>query len=474
MIEKRAAWGNPLLFGLSLFLCTTLFATACAGAGATPEMRRVQGKVREVQQELRAWKQAGRNPSAAAAEMQQAKGYLDQKDFGAAEGHIDRALAILREEEVPSAPKTAGTTSSGSTSGTTRRASRSGGSKTSFSKVRISGEPTPNGIYDPAVAYNEAGTVGWLTYTAIDGDQPSKAHFLHTHVAKTADHGKTWRYANTVNKSFRGKGKFKGKTLDGYWHYEVSTMVHDPTDRGREWKMLSFKIFHADKQGRMPQLAWITLKTASDPAGTWSKEESLIASGMLPAQAGEEPRIKLKGLNRALSSYPVYSEPGAVVVDGVLYLSLSALGKGGTDKIVLLRSRDHLKSVEYVGVLASREDAKRLGNGGLDGSALYVKDGEVYMLACAIRSQNNPKLMNDGTYLFAVEDITRAKLRRESDGTLQVLERIHLQKLNSGNHGGGQAGYHAANTGGGIVMPQINLGAMPEWGQVFNTGVVPD
>lgn len=480
MTQKTTSARSQLLWGLVILLAASLTLTACGGAGRRggggPQMMRIQGKVKQVQREITAWQKEGRDPSAAAAEMQQAKPLLQQKQYAAAEGHVDRALAILRDEPVPAAPTTVAKTGSRPATRTapSSSSSRSSGAAAKFGRVQVRNEPTPNGAYDPALAYNEDGSVGWLTYTAVDGAQPSKAHYLHTHVAKTTDHGRTWRYANTVNESHRGAATWKGDSLDGYWHYEVSTMYHDPTDRGREWKMLSFRIFHADRKGRMPQLSWIVYKYASDPAGQWSDEVSLISSGKMPPPPYDTQKFKLGELHRDLKRSGIFSEPGAVVVDGVTYLSLTGLGRGGADKIFLLRSRDHLQSLEYVGTLVDRDDAKKLGDTALDGSALFQKDGNVYMLACAIKSKSRPDLQNNGTYLFAIDDITKAKVRRDSSGAPDVLMRIMPQDLDSGSHGGGQGDYDQYNTGGGIVVPQINLGAMPEWAQVFNTELVPE
>jgi len=347
-----------------------------------------------------------------------------------------------------------------------------------YEKLEIQGTPNLediyNGIYDPSIEYNEDGSVGYLAYTVVYG----KRTFDDIHIAKTTDNGKTWNYIQTAYKAEPTTiTESNGTVLNGSWSYEVASLVHDPTDSGKEWKLFAHKQFQLSEnqplltQNTPPKYFSITIKTASDPSEEWSEETVLFGAGNSPVAPATPKKYNLNEFSLELQQIAAYSEPGGFEKDGILYLTLSGLSQEGPVKVFLLSSKDHAESWEYVGVLVDKEDARALGVGSLDGSALFEVNGKIYLSTVVLKHPEDLSVNFFGTYIFEVEDLATAKVLRRLDGKLRILKFIKPMDLNSGNHGSGQADYDVHNTYGGIVFPQINLDEAPEIAQVFNTKV---
>jgi hypothetical protein len=162
-----------------------------------------------------------------------------------------------------------------------------------------------------------------------------------------------------------------------------------------------------------------------------------------------------------------YSEHGALAHEGVLYLSLSSLWFFGPDKIVLLRSRDHAKTWEFVSTLTTRQDAKYLGYAYLDGSSLTHDHGRFFLLA----SPASRSLMHDGTLAFEFASLEDGRLKRDAAGKLKIAAYFPPQPSILFNPAGaGQSDYDEHNTGGGLIMPQFNVHDYPRVFQIYSTG----
>ena len=157
-----------------------------------------------------------------------------------------------------------------------------------YPEVTVLENVSANGIFDPSVEYDASGATGWLTYSAVYGDVTPWGANVETRIARSDDHGATWIYEQVVNPSTAGSlTPIQGPTIDGVWNAEVSTLVHDPSDAGREWKVFAHRIFRRTEDGfteeqNEPAYSWISLRTAADPAGEWSDEIALMGAGPLP------------------------------------------------------------------------------------------------------------------------------------------------------------------------------------------------
>lgn len=449
----------PLFFLLVLALLVMAigsFISVRAPRTEPAQPERIKSKAQQVGSLVKAGRANGLDPRPIMDRMNEAKDLMRSGEFEAAERLVDEALTLAEGDAET-------------------RARATEEALGAFEKLVVTGDSPRNGFYDPSLVYTPDGSVGWLTYSSCYGDEgpPAYSQFISTHVAKSTDHGATWTFQKKVNASVPGviRGKIFGEDA-GTWHYEVSSMAHDAEDIGREWKMFAHKIFSTVKDRNRPQYSFITMKHASDPAGTWSEEIPLFAARM-PKEELAQFRYRVGDLDGELGGILVVSEPSALVRDGVLYLAMTGLDKRGAERILLVASDDHGQSWRYAGTLATRRDAEALGLRGLDGANLYVENGRTYLMTVAVGSAKRPEWNHYGTLLFEIEDLAHAKVKR-ADGLLEILQHLEPLDLNSGNHGGGQAAYDPHNTNGGILFPQINLAAMPEFAWVFKTNVFPN
>ena len=190
-----------------------------------------------------------------------------------------------------------------------------------YERIEIIGEPSPAGIYDPSVEYGEDG-IGWMAYSAIPwvGDN----WCVETHLAKSNDHGKTWEFVSNVNPCFTDSIVEGGKLIKGKWRYEVATILHDPDDPGKEWKLFAHRFFiippDADDD-RIFKHGWFAYKYATNPAGPWSEEIPLLGAGEF-VTSNYNVKINLNSLSPELKDIKFYTEMGSLYKDGVIYLSM--------------------------------------------------------------------------------------------------------------------------------------------------------
>jgi len=114
----------------------------------------------------------------------------------------------------------------------------------SFDKIEIEEEDSIAGVGDPDIAYNSEGTEGYMVYSA--GSDGSEENGVRTNLAKTTDNGKTWKYIKTINPVVRDAVDFQGGKVIGKWVSEVPSLVYDPEDVGREWKLFYHRYFMRD------------------------------------------------------------------------------------------------------------------------------------------------------------------------------------------------------------------------------------
>ena len=358
-----------------------------------------------------------------------------------------------------------------------------------YEKISIIGETTNKGVFDPAIEYNEDGSVGWMVYSALE-QPPEKVNrpfpkYIHTHLAKTTDNGKTWKFVKRLTESKEDAvtiknaidprivriAKINGGKITGTWRHEVSTLVHDPDDPGKEWKLFWHKYFAVENPGggkriNIPEYMWIMYKCAHTPEELDSAQAiKLFTSNivLIPARYNLNDIPELKN-----SIY--YSEPGSLYKDGVLYLALNA-GRMNFDshKQIILYSSNHGKTWVYVNKLTDHNDTISLSYPkdarcvALLAPALTQERGRVFLLSSAATSRGHR-----GTYIFEFEDITKGILKRDKSGKLIVHKflppSIMLPKNNAG-----ESDYDEYNTYGGIIMPQGDPSSFPKLGQIFNT-----
>lgn len=340
-----------------------------------------------------------------------------------------------------------------------------------FPELIIEGDDAETGNYDPSLEYAPDGT-GWLAYSAVTGWPPDT---VQTRIARSTDQGLTWTRVADVNRSAPASARFPGGAeVNGTWWHEVPTLVHDPEDAGREWKLFWHR-YIARKAPRGPadrlfMFGWIATRHARSPEGPWSEETALIGAGLFPLPPFQT-QFKIGDLHPELQSYIALSEPGSLFHEGVLYLSLQAArnperepNKHDKHDILLLASADHGGNWRYAGTLLRSEEAAGFGGDFFTGSSLAVENGRLFLLVCP-EKPGRPGEDHRGTVIFEFDDISRGSLLRDAAGQPALVKRIDpILSM------GGQSDYDERNSRGGIVMPQFDFGNLPRIFRLFNTG----
>lgn len=340
-------------------------------------------------------------------------------------------------------------------------------------KVTVSGSTQTNGIFDPSVEYAGSPT-GWLAYSAVYGSVTPFGPSVETRLARSDDNGGSWTFETVVNPSTPGTLQLLGGgELTGFWNTEVASLVYDPDDSGREWKIFAHRIFRDDEddfttEQNQPAYSWISLTTAPQPEGPWTEKPPHLSAGHLPPPPYDVVEHAITLLDPSLAGLDVYSEPGAFHRDGTLYLSLTGLTPSGPDRIVLLASDDHAASWRYLSTPLTNVHAASLGYLSFDGSAIVEQQGRVFLMV----APESPGVLHDGTLVFEFDDLAAGTLVA-SGGVPQPLQHIPPASGLPPNRRGGQADYHDGNTAGGILQPSLQAGEWPELFQIFATGELP-
>ena len=328
------------------------------------------------------------------------------------------------------------------------------------------------GLYDPSIAYVTDGRTGWLVYSAVlrRGTNYIKqvpiGPYCETHLARSINGGKTWDFVQAVNQSRDDHlQELDGQKVAGVWRHEVASIVHDPGDAGREWKIFSHQYFWSVRQDRMPAYGCITLQTASDPAGRWSEPEPFFGSDRFPPKPYNLTRVNVNALDPRLKDTLVYTEPGAFCRDGTLYLSLTAVRRTGPEKIALLASTDHARTWRVVNILVSNGDARQLGYDKLDGSAIAQEAGRVFLLV----SPGNRIAEHLGTMVIEFADLATGQLKRDPSGKLIISKHLREQPDLLPHLDAGVSCYDEHNTYGGILMAQMVIKDAPQVFQIWST-----
>jgi|GEM_PF-949257 len=342
-------------------------------------------------------------------------------------------------------------------------------------KINIAGEDSEMGVYDPSVEYDDDG-IGWLAYTAMsDFRNPAgnEKVQLETHLAKSFDHGRTWTKVGRANSGLVKTLTLKGKPVQAVYRNETPTLLYDPhdPDSNRRWKLFTVRGFIS--AGNYKNTQWpyvhIAYKYAASPEGLSSAKEILLFGSQYCKPPVCSVKFNLNDFSPDLKNVVFYEEPGSLVKDGVIYLTLSAvIGRQG-QKTILLSSQDHGETWKYKGILTFRKDAENLGFNELTSSSLAQEDGRVFLLVSPVKAVKLPRhLQYNGVYIFEFVDISKGILKRDAAGELIVIK--YLPSLSTRSVGGGQSEYNEQNTYGGIIMAQSDINESCERFKIFNTG----
>jgi len=333
------------------------------------------------------------------------------------------------------------------------------------------------GIYDPSLASDENGIV-WMSYSAVQPSSKFGKAFNHvgTRIAYSRNGGRTWTDAGAVNVAEEVQLPFPHSRLNAMWEHEVSSLAYDryspPESR---WKMLwqrYLRVYDGKSPDSQPlfEHGWIGLRTAARPEGPWSPERKLMVGKLYNNNNDNTigpPEMRLDRIfsgREALGRCQAFTEPGMLVRDNGIYVSLKCATGGKDGRVVVLRCDHNFRSCAYVGAPLEDSDAKNYGS--YDGfSATELVDlGERVLLMVTPILQ--PGETYHGCLLFEFESLETGKLKGFPAKPVAIVQ---------GSKGSinGACGYAAGVREGGIIYGQFFPDTQPHF-RLYRSGKNPD
>ncbi|MBX7097636.1 MAG: hypothetical protein K1X89_07990 [Myxococcaceae bacterium] len=292
------------------------------------------------------------------------------------------------------------------------------------------------GIFDPALVF--ALDAGVLAYSSVKslGD-------IHTRVAVSADHGRTWALAADVNRTQAATlastdaKECPGGSCSGTVIHEVSSVVFDgdEPDAQRRWKLVSHRYLVKADGTLLYQYGNLALATAPAPQGPWSEATTLIGwpspTAFSSADAGTLS-TSLAGLEDCL----VLTEPDLLWrPDAGLDLAAGCVTSGGGGphiRIELLHSDDHAATFRRVGTLVRPEDVACFF---APGTAVNVNAPDLFVWGGATYVSATPDVVGRGyrgCVVFQLAGPGTAALRQDGG----QAARLHQLTVDDGRFSG--------------------------------------
>lgn len=302
-------------------------------------------------------------------------------------------------------------------------------------------------VFDPSVAYDGQKQQVWMTYTSLHkGNMVTQ--LAYSPISRAC------RTVETVNPVFTSRPDDELVAPDGLsalaqgtWRYETASIVHDPQDPERAWKVFAYKYFWATSEAApmsiVRRYGAIVRKTAKEPLGTWSNEEWVLspAPDFPPMPYQQLVKAHINALHPDLARISFYGRPSVVVDGKYLLMTLSAFADANNkhpDRIVLLLSPDHGDSWVYLGTVLTQADTARMGGYTHIAGASLLKQGQEIFLAVVL---GDKLTQGAGTHILSFEKKSEGKLLRDSAGVPVVRKHISRSSVEPTFYGGGFATY---------------------------------
>ncbi len=358
----------------------------------------------------------------------------------------------------------------------------------SIDVVKILHSDPTAGVLDPSLAAVPGSPARWMAYTA-QVEEKAGDITMETRLAQTvAGRSDCGAWIDMSGASIRGRQDQllapDGQTVvaRGEWRIETPSLVYDPDDKGREWKLFVFRYFWSDNPANrlsvLQHYAVISYKYAPSPELQWSTEAWLFAAkkDYPPSPYDQMVLLDLDRLSPDLQDIVMYSRPSAIYQGGVLAMTLSAYKAGDLepDRVIEIVSRDNGNSWLYVGTLLDKKELAAFDAKGephytrIFGATLLQQDGDVYLAAAlGTKAQRGA-----GTLLFRFDDFANGKLEADPQtGLPKIVRRIPLPVPGAGAVGGGTIAYTQSCPKTGIMVSEQH-NASPYF-HLFQTGRPP-
>jgi len=311
--------------------------------------------------------------------------------------------------------------------------------------ITISNSRTAAGLLDPSLTGDHDKRI--LAYTIIE---PLADGSFSTEVLISAGNNSCLLWSVLGGKIESRPDKLIGPDLvtpvaAGFWRAETPSIVYDPADTGREWKLFAYRYFWSGSIPLARLYGVIVMRTADSPfSHNWSREEWLLSASetVPPEPYANLVKNRLNALHPDLHDVYFYARPSVVNVDNVLVMSLSAFvqGKDSPDRIVMFASTDHARSWRYLGTPLHESDLANVDPSfiRLSGGSLFMKEEVMYLSIMAGTKDSD----SVGAHVLEFENAATAKLRRNKNtGAVAVVNYIKTLQNPPSRTGGGALAY---------------------------------
>jgi len=296
------------------------------------------------------------------------------------------------------------------------------------------------GIGDPSLEHDPETGALWLAYSWLDLAGPDFA--IRTQLARSDDRGRSFSVTSSVNEVER-RPDARGRA--GLWVHEVPTLARAP--------------------GRLDfwRLVWLSYFDPLGPGPREYAEPSLISVRALTPAAfgaarGAPPSLPLDGARDCVA----FTEPALFAEEGEVSLAATCivfwLGARRADRERLLLWHDTGEGYRWAGALLGSRDARTLGGDRVEQADLArARDGTLLLFVTPIREGEDPA--HQGCVVLEVEDLARARIRRNGDGSPHVRA---VLTADGNGLGPGMCTYDAASeTGVLLVITRFDLASDP-------------
>lgn len=223
--------------------------------------------------------------------------------------------------------------------------------------------PPPRGIFDPSLlATGNASLPFILTYSAVTATDN-----ISTLLALYSTELDAWVGVGAVNAADAGVPLpcGGGATCTGSFIHEVSSLLIDPADPARAFKVFTHSYIVTNGSELHYDWGHIRLWTAPSLAGPWTGAPLLGWASPSPLST-DGVALNLTSVAE-LADCLIFTEPGAILLGDALVLALGCVsappspGGEGLIRVVSLTSADHGATWAYAGLLVDGADALSLG-----------------------------------------------------------------------------------------------------------------
>jgi hypothetical protein len=257
----------------------------------------------------------------------------------------------------------------------------------------------------------------------------------------------------------------------GTWWMEEPSLVYDPDDPGKEYKLFYYKYLwlggDEKAKGMSRIFGMIAYRYSSAPeARQWSTESWILSAkarttgtnafhGNPPDPYNSLIQYHLDEMDPSLKDMWFYARPSVARHDNVLYMTLSGFTQMGTipEKVILLSSPDHARTWHYVATILKSDDAPKVGPyTKMGGGTLIEKGGKMYFAAVF----GDDKVQGLGTFVIPFDDISKGVLQRDKIGAPLVVNHVPRVSVKPTELGGGYAAYNDACAGMGLYVSEYS------------------